>query len=89
MSMPSLASETPSRATSKAPYRTRRTFAIISHPDAGKTTLTERLLAAAGAIQQAGAVRGQAGSALDPLGLDGDRAAARHFDHLLGDDLRV
>ena len=37
------------------PFRTRRTFAIISHPDAGKTTLTERLLAAAGAIQQAGA----------------------------------
>jgi peptide chain release factor 3 len=43
------------------PFRTRRTFAIISHPDAGKTTLTERLLAAAGAIQQAGAVRGKAG----------------------------
>src|SRR5690606_26206153 len=39
------------------PYQTRRTFAIISHPDAGKTTLTERLLAASGAIQQAGAVR--------------------------------
>ena len=43
------------------PFRTRRTFAIISHPDAGKTTLTERLLSAAGAIQQAGAVRGKAG----------------------------
>ena len=39
------------------PYRTRRTFAIISHPDAGKTTLTEKLLAASGAIQQAGNVR--------------------------------
>ena len=35
----------------------RRTFAIISHPDAGKTTLTERLLRAGGAIQMAGNVR--------------------------------
>ena len=35
----------------------RRTFAIISHPDAGKTTLTERLLRAGGAIQFAGNVR--------------------------------
>ncbi|MEX1019617.1 MAG: peptide chain release factor 3 [Litorilinea sp.] len=35
----------------------RRTFAIISHPDAGKTTLTEKLLLYSGAIEQAGAVR--------------------------------
>src|SRR5690606_37432892 len=35
----------------------RRTFAIISHPDAGKTTLTEKLLLFGGAIQQAGSVR--------------------------------
>ncbi|MDI2111886.1 peptide chain release factor 3 [Commensalibacter nepenthis] len=35
----------------------RRTFAIISHPDAGKTTLTERILHAGGAIQMAGSVR--------------------------------
>jgi peptide chain release factor 3 len=35
----------------------RRTFAIISHPDAGKTTLTEKLLMFGGAIQMAGAVR--------------------------------
>src|SRR4028118_2022913 len=35
----------------------RRTFAIISHPDAGKTTLTEKLLLYAGAIDMAGAVR--------------------------------
>ncbi len=35
----------------------RRTFAIISHPDAGKTTLTENLLLSAGAIRLAGAVR--------------------------------
>jgi peptide chain release factor 3 len=36
---------------------TRRTFAIISHPDAGKTTLTEKLLLFGGAIQEAGAVK--------------------------------
>jgi len=35
----------------------RRTFGIISHPDAGKTTLTEKLLLYGGAIQQAGAVK--------------------------------
>ncbi|HSK30925.1 MAG TPA: peptide chain release factor 3 [Candidatus Limnocylindria bacterium] len=35
----------------------RRTFAIISHPDAGKTTLTEKLLLYGGAVQMAGAVR--------------------------------
>ena len=35
----------------------RRTFAIISHPDAGKTTLTEKLLLFGGAIQVAGAVK--------------------------------
>jgi peptide chain release factor 3 len=37
----------------------RRTFAIISHPDAGKTTLTEKLLLFGGAIQMAGAVKGR------------------------------
>ena len=37
----------------------RRTFAIISHPDAGKTTLTEKLLLYGGAIQQAGIVKGK------------------------------
>ena len=35
----------------------RRTFAIISHPDAGKTTLTEKLLLFGGAIHLAGAVK--------------------------------
>lgn len=44
----------------------RRTFAIISHPDAGKTTLTESLLHAAGAIHEAGEVRAR-----------GDRRRAR------------
>jgi len=37
----------------------RRTFAIISHPDAGKTTLTEKLLLFGGAISMAGAVKGR------------------------------
>jgi peptide chain release factor 3 len=40
----------------------RRTFAIISHPDAGKTTLTEKLLFVAGAIQIAGTVKGRKSS---------------------------
>jgi len=44
----------------------RRTFAIISHPDAGKTTLTEKLLYCAGAIHEAGEVRAR-----------GDRRRAR------------
>lgn len=37
----------------------RRTFAIISHPDAGKTTITEQLLLYSGAIRQAGTVKGK------------------------------
>lgn len=49
------------RTTIKSPYQKeiekRRTFAIISHPDAGKTTLTEKLLLFGGAIQTAGAVK--------------------------------
>jgi peptide chain release factor 3 len=40
-----------------AEIQRRRTFAIISHPDAGKTTLTEKLLLFGGAIQTAGAVK--------------------------------
>ena len=39
------------------PYSERRTFAIISHPDAGKTTLTEKLLVVGGAIHLAGNVK--------------------------------
>jgi peptide chain release factor 3 len=38
----------------------RRTFAIISHPDAGKTTLTEKLLLFGGAINLAGQVKAKA-----------------------------
>ncbi len=47
--------------TDAAPHARRRTFAIISHPDAGKTTLTEKLLYFGGAIQLAGEVRAKAG----------------------------
>ena len=39
----------------------RRTFAIISHPDAGKTTITEKLLLLGSAIQVAGSVKGKRG----------------------------
>ncbi len=45
------------RAAPAGGFATRRTFAIISHPDAGKTTLTEKLLLASGAIRLAGHVR--------------------------------
>jgi len=46
-------------ATLEQEVRRRRTFAIISHPDAGKTTLTEKLLLFGGAIQLAGTVKGR------------------------------
>ena len=45
----------------KREIQRRRTFAIISHPDAGKTTLTEKLLLYGGAIQSAGSVKGKQG----------------------------
>ena len=43
----------------EAEIKRRRTFAIISHPDAGKTTLTEKFLLYGGAIAQAGQVKGK------------------------------
>ncbi len=45
----------------KEAIKKRRTFAIISHPDAGKTTLTEKLLLYSGMIQTAGMVKGRKG----------------------------
>ena len=45
--------------TATNPVKRRRTFAIISHPDAGKTTLTEKFLLYGGAIQSAGSVKGK------------------------------
>ena len=56
--------------------RRRKTFAIISHPDAGKTTLTEKLLLYGGAIQLAGAVkakRGRAAAVSDWMELERER----------------
>jgi peptide chain release factor 3 len=47
----------PDRETPAAEAARRRTFAIISHPDAGKTTLTEQLLLLGGAIRMAGQVK--------------------------------
>ena len=46
-------------ATLREEIERRRTFAIISHPDAGKTTLTEKFLLYGGAIAQAGEVKGK------------------------------
>jgi len=58
MNMPLRAPEgTPAVSSFAAEVERRRTFAIISHPDAGKTTLTERLLLFGGAIQLAGQVK--------------------------------
>ncbi|MBX3498161.1 MAG: peptide chain release factor 3 [Alphaproteobacteria bacterium] len=53
----SLAETQPESAPAGHPAARRRTFAIISHPDAGKTTLTEKLLLFGGAIHAAGAVK--------------------------------
>jgi len=53
---------TPSASPYTGEVRRRRTFAIISHPDAGKTTLTEKLLLFAGAIQIAGSVKARKAS---------------------------
>ncbi|HWB77955.1 MAG TPA: peptide chain release factor 3 [Nannocystaceae bacterium] len=52
----------PAEPTIAEQAATRRTFAIVSHPDAGKTTLTEKLLFFGGAIQVAGAVRARRAS---------------------------
>ena len=56
----------------------RRTFAIISHPDAGKTTLTEKFLLYGGAICQRESDRKTCS-----IRLDGDREGERYFRNLL------
>src|SRR5471030_628900 len=57
MSDLAIATESPPRSPLSAEVARRRTFAIISHPDAGKTTLTEKLLLFGGAINLAGQVK--------------------------------
>lgn len=67
----------------------RRTFAIISHPDAGKTTLTEKLLLYSGAIDRAGSVKGRERGAMaqsDWMTIEQERgisvtSAAMQFDY--------
>jgi len=62
--------------TDSNPVERRRTFAIISHPDAGKTTLTEKILLFGGAIQLAGEVRAKANrrqTRSDWMGIERDR----------------
>ena len=67
----------------------RRTFAIISHPDAGKTTLTEKFLLYGGAIQMAGQVRAKGEARRtrsDFMAMEKDRgisvsASAMSFDY--------
>lgn len=67
----------------------RRTFAIISHPDAGKTTLTEKLLLYGGAIRAAGSVKGRRSdrhATSDWLEMEQERgisitASVLHFDY--------
>ena len=70
-------------ASLKEEISRRRTFAIISHPDAGKTTLTEKFLLYGGAIAQAGAVKGKKKFPCRRIRLDGDREAKRHLGHIV------
>src|SRR5881227_459296 len=81
--------QTAQPGTPAAEAAKRRTFAIISHPDAGKTTLTENLLLAGGAIRAAGAVRArgeQRRTRSDWMKIERERgisvsASAMTFDH--------
>ena len=57
----------------------RKTFGIISHPDAGKTTLTEKLLLFGGAIQEAGAVKSNKIKKGATSDFYGNRAPERDF----------
>ena len=67
----------------------RRTFAIISHPDAGKTTLTEKLLLFGGAIHIAGAVKSNKIKKDCDFRLDGNREAAWYLGRHIGDGLQL
>ena len=67
----------------------RRTFAIISHPDAGKTTLTEKLLLFGGAIHIAGAVKSNKIKKDGYQRLDGDRETTRHLCRNFGNGIQL
>lgn len=75
----------------------RRTFAVISHPDAGKSTLTEALALHASAISEAGAVHGKSGRrgvTSDWMAMERDRgisitSAVLRFDYAHGDETVV
>ncbi len=60
----------------------RRTFAIISHPDAGKTTITEQLLYFGGEIREAGTVKGKKTGNF-AIRLDGYRETTWDFGNLI------
>ena len=67
----------------------RRVFAIISHPDAGKTTLTENMLFAAGAIHQAGQVAARGERRRTQSDWMKNRAGKRDLCVLVCDDVRA
>ena len=67
----------------------RRTFAIISHPDAGKTTLTEKLLLFGGQIQVAGAVKNNKIKKTATSDLDGNRKTTWYFCDYLCNGIRL
>ncbi|QYX55335.1 peptide chain release factor 3 [Roseovarius sp. SCSIO 43702] len=85
--------QTPNRPDLPPEIARRRTFAIISHPDAGKTTLTEKFLLFGGAIQMAGQVRAKGEARRtrsDFMQMEKDRgisvsASAMSFDFQSGD----
>jgi translation elongation factor EF-G len=67
--------------------KNRRTFAIISHPDAGKTTLTEKLLLFGGAIQMAGMVKARGDVPSRAIRLDEGGTRTRDFGCLIRHDV--
>ncbi len=68
----------------------RRTFAIISHPDAGKTTITEKVLLFGQAIQTAGTVKGRGSNQHAKSDwMDGDGKAAWYLYYHLCDAISV
>ena len=67
----------------KSEIKKRRTFAIISHPDAGKTTLTEKFLLYGGVINTAGSVKGKATAKHAVFRLDGNRERKRYFSNFI------